>query len=901
MMNAYARSTDEVLTELGVQPATGLDTREVEQRHQKYGRNQLRETKQKGAWTIFVDQFKSPVVILLLIAALTAAAFGQIIEGIAIAAALVINAAIGFFTEYQALRSMEALRKMGQSTAVVRRNGEKQEVDATDLVPGDIVILTEGEMVAADIRLIEIENLQCNESALTGESVPVAKSPEPIQEEEPPLAERSNMAFSGTAVTRGAAEGIVVATGMDTEIGRISKLVEEAEESVTPLERRLEKLGQRLIYLVIIIGVVIAASGIAAGKDLFLMVQTAIVLAIAAVPEGLPIVSTVALGQGMWRMARRNALVKQLSAVETLGATTVVCSDKTGTLTENRMVLRRIALSGAEIEVIRGDSDAEFREQDQAVNPEDHRALSNALRVGVLCTNAKLEADNDERGSGDPTEVALLEGGAWADLHREQLLEELPEEREEAFDAKTNMMATYHRSDGGYLVTVKGAPEAVIRVCSRVQSKDGKESRGLDDAGREHWLERNQAMALDGLRVLAVAERHVDDVSSKPYEDLTLLGLVGLYDPPRETVKDAIAACRSAGMRVVMVTGDQPATAGNIAHAIGIVDEEKPRVLRGHDLGDVDQADEARREDIWKTSVFARVSPEQKLNLVKVYQDEGEVVAMTGDGVNDAPALKKADIGIAMGRRGTEVARETSDIVLKDDAFETIVMAVEQGRAIFDNIRRFIVFLLSGNLGQIIAVSAAALVNAPLPLLPLQILFLNLLLDIFPALAIGVSKSDPEVMRHPPRDPQEPLLTREYWWSIGGFGALIAASMLGAFAYALMVMNVDKETAVTISFLTYGLARLWHAFNMRSSSTGIFRNSIVQNPFVWGAVVICAGLLLAAVYVPFLASLLKTQLLQPEEWMVVVVGSLIPLLVGQIALVVVGRRRERKPVSIAAV
>lgn len=891
-MNAYARSADEILKEFAVRLDTGLDPKAVEQRQQEYGRNELREAKQKSPWAIFIDQFKSPVVILLLVAALTATVFGQIVEGIAIAAALVINAAIGFFTEFQALRSMEALRKMGQTTATVRRNGEEQEINAADLVPGDVVILTEGEIVPADIRLIEIENLQCNESALTGESVPVAKSPEPIQEEQPPLAERSNMAFSGTAVTRGAAEGVVVATGMGTEIGRISELVEEAEEAVTPLERRLEKLGQRLIYLVIIVGVVIAASGIVAGKDLFLMVQTAIVLAIAAVPEGLPIVSTVALGQGMWRMAQRNALVKQLSAVETLGATTVVCSDKTGTLTENRMVLRRVALAGTDVEAIRGDGGAEFRENRQSVNPKEHRALRLALRVGVLCTNAKLESVNGERGSGDPTEVALLEGGAWAGLRREKLLEEFPEEREEAFDAKTKMMATYHRSDGSYLVAVKGAPEAVIRVCSRVRSQEGEESRELDDAGRDHWLERNQAMALDGLRVLAVAERNVADVSHQPYQDLTLLGLVGLYDPPRETVKQAIAACRTAGMRVVMVTGDQPATAANIAHAIGIVDEERPHVLRGQDLGDVDQADEARREDIWKTSVFARVSPEQKLDLVKVYQEEGEVVAMTGDGVNDAPALKKADIGIAMGQRGTEVARETSDIVLKDDAFETIVMAVEQGRAIFDNIRRFIVFLLSGNLGQIIAVSAAALVNAPLPLLPLQILFLNLLLDVFPALAIGVSKSDPDVMRHPPRDPEEPLLTRAYWWSIGGFGALIAASVLGVFAYALTVMNVDTQTAVTISFLTYGLARLWHAFNMRSSSTSLFRNNIVQNPFVWGALVICAGLLLAAVFVPFLASLLKTQMLQPQEWTVVVVGSLIPLFVGQIALVVIGRLRQ---------
>jgi Cation transport ATPase len=891
---AQARPADDVLSALGVTPAAGLEPQDVSRRREEYGANRLRQHKRKSGWRILLDQLKSLVVILLAIAAAAAAAFGQIVEGIAIAAALTINAAIGFFTELKAVRSMEALQEMGRTTATVRRGGEQQEIDAGDLVPGDIVLLAEGDVVPADLRLIGVETMECDESALTGESVPVAKFSEPIESGNPPIAERSSMAFSGTAVTRGAAEGVVVATGMATEIGRISALVEGATEEATPLERRLEHLGQRLIYLVVVIGVVIAVSGIAAGKELLLMVETAIVLAIAAVPEGLPIVSTVALGRGMWRMARRHALVRRLSAVETLGATTVICTDKTGTLTENRMALRCVAVAGGDITVERDGSETSFRRNGEAVDPRTDDNLAAALRIGILCSNAGVNQD-DGSTSGDPTEVALLEGAAEADFDRDDLLQELPEVREVSFDPKSKLMATFHRSNGHFLVATKGAPEAVVPLCRRVRGHDGGTVE-LNDAARQEWLERNERLAADGLRLLAVAERTVDSEDAEPYEDLTLAGLVGLCDPPRESVREAIAACRGAGIRVVMITGDQPATAGKIASTIGVVDEEKPKVIRGQDLGDVAAASPQWRDDIGNTSVFARVSPEQKLDLVKLFQSEGAIVGMTGDGVNDAPALKKADIGIAMGQRGTEVARETSDIVLTNDAFETIVMAIEQGRAIFDNIRKFVVFLLSGNLGQILAVSAAALMNVPLPLLPLQILFLNLLLDVFPALAIGVSKSEPTVMRRPPRDPKAPILTRWDWLVVAGFGALIAASMLGAFGYALVVLKTSPETAITIAFLTYGLARLWHVFNMRSRDSGILANSMVRNPYVWGAIVVCAALLLSAVYVPFLSNLLQTQILEPREWIVVVVGSLVPLLVGQISLSLVGLTR-REPIA----
>ncbi len=883
----FLRPVDELLDSLEVARERGLSAGTASRRLEETGPNRLRKSGRKPWWRVALDQFKSLVVILLLVAAAIAAVFGQLVEAVAIAAALVINAVIGFVTEWKALQSMEALRRMGQMSARVRRDGEEREVPSSELVPGDVVLLGEGEMVPADLRLVEVENLQCNEAALTGESVPVSKTTDPLEDPETPLAERENMVFSGTAVSRGGAEGVVVATGMDTEIGRISAMVEEAEEETTPLERRLEGLGKRLIYLVIVVGIGVAASGIVAGKDLLIMVETAIVLAIAAVPEGLPIVATVALGRGMWRMARRNALVKRLAAVETLGATTVIFSDKTGTLTENRMVLRRVALAAGDTEVSREDGDARFRLDDEDVDPQKQDDLRRALRVGVLCSNAELEDGGG--ASGDPTEVALVEAGARAGLRRPDLLRELPEEREESFDTETNKMATFHRLEDGFLVAVKGAPEAVLDVCTRVL-EDGEETE-LDDAGREVWVKRNEALAGDGLRVLAVAEKRAARADEAPYAGLTLLGLVGLYDPPRESVKEAIRTCQEAGIRVVMVTGDQSATAANIARAIGIVgadDESAP--MGGHELGDLGEGDPERAEKVHETAVFARVSPEQKLSLVGAYQDRGEVVGMTGDGVNDAPALKKADIGIAMGRRGTEVARETSDIVLKDDAFETIVTAIDQGRAIFENIRRFIVFLLSGNLGQIVGVSAAALVNAPLPLLPLQILFLNLLLDVFPALAIGVSRGSADIMRQPPRDPDEPILTRGHWLGIGGFGLLMAAALLGVFAWALLVMKVDTGTAVTMAFLTYGLARLWHVFNMRAPGSPMLRNDLVMNLWVWGAIALCAALLAAAVYVPPLAALLQVTPPNPAEWIVILAGSLVPLVLGQLALAVLGRR-----------
>ncbi len=879
---AWRRSADEVLQAMDVSLDEGLDEQETQRRREHYGENRLRDTETKSAWQIFIDQFKSLIVTLLGVATILSFAFGEVVEGIAIAVVILINALIGFVTELRAVRSMEALQELSRVDAKVRRDGQAQEIPAEELVPGDIVILQGGDVITADLRLTEASKLQVDESALTGESVPVAKQVGPVAEETP-LAERASMAYKGTAVTRGAGEGVVVATGMNTELGEISSLVAEAEEEATPLEERLEQLGRKLIWVTLGIAAIVAISGIIAGRDLFLMVETAIALAVASIPEGLPIVATVALARGMWRMAQRNALINQLSAVETLGATNVILTDKTGTLTENRMTVVNLAFEGESVEISgRGlERDGEFRRDGATVSPDENARLRRALEVGVLCTDASLPPEDVDasKAVGDPLEVALLVAGAKAGLRRDDLLDSQPEVREVAFDAEVKMMATYHEKDGRHRVAVKGALEAVIDASTEMLNADG-EPVPVDDAAREKWQEKNQALAEDGLRVIALATKTVDDPDVEPYEDLTFLGLAGLLDPPRHAVRDAITACHNAGIDVVMVTGDQPATARNVARAVGLVHNEDADVVYGQELSDELTAEEKRQ--VLDAPIFARVTPKQKLDLIAAHQEAGAIVAMTGDGVNDAPALKKADIGVAMGQRGTQVAREAADMILKDDAFSTIVVAVEQGRAIFNNIRKFVLYLLSCNVAEIMIVGLASVANAPLPIRPLQILFLNLVTDVFPALALGVGESDPHVMERAPRDPKEPIIGRRHWAMITGYSALITAVVLAVLAIALTRFGMAQDRAVTLSFLTLAFAQLWHVFNMRDPDASIIRNEVTQNPYVWGALALCIALLLAAVYVPFLANLLGVVNPTLEGWALVIGASLMPLILGQI-------------------
>jgi Ca2+-transporting ATPase len=883
--NAWSRPVGEVLGGLDVVPEQGLDEGEARRRLAGFGENRLRRIRRRSVWRIVRDQFASLIVALLAAAAAVAFAVGEIVEGGAILAVIVINAAIGFVTERRALRSMEALRELGHARTTVRRDGQVRSVLAQALVPGDIVILEAGDVLTADVRLVQASRLQVDEAALTGESLPVDKHCEPVASVAA-VDERSCMLFKGTALTRGAGEAVVVATGMSTQLGQISSLVEEAEPQTTPLERRLDVLARRLVGVTVAIAAVVGVVVLASGRDLYFAVEIAIALAVATIPEGLPIVATVALARGMWRMARRNALVEQLSAVETLGSTTVILTDKTGTLTENRMTAVEFELADGRIDVTGTglDVQGEFREHGIERPLRDSPALAEVLRCAVLCNNASVEAGEggELRASGDPTEVALLVAGLKAGLTRAALVREYEEVTEIAFDAETQRMATVHRHAGGLLAAVKGSPEAIVPLCSHLRSGDGRS--GLDDTGRQVWLERAEAMAATGQRVLALASGAVASADGFAFEGLTLLGLVGLFDPPRERVRGAVDACQAAGIRVVMVTGDHGATAWTVAAAVGLID---PRPGQAMDYVDArrhaatSMLDPAVAGRMLAAPVIARASPRQKLQLIELHQQQGAVVAMTGDGVNDAPALKKADIGIAMGLRGTQVAREAADMVLRDDELDTIVTAVAQGRAIVANIRKFVIYLMSCNVSEILAVALGVVAQGPLPILPLQILFLNLVTDVFPALALGVCEGSPGMMREPPRPPREPILTPGRWRAIFLHGGVIALSVLAALGLAVVWLDTSPEAATTISFLALALAQLWHVFNVRSTASRFLDNEVTRNPWIWGALALCLVLLLLAVYWAPLAGVLSLTDPGPAGWLLALVLSLVPLLVGQ--------------------
>jgi len=886
-------SAEEILAALATDPQQGLSTQETVRRIGQYGPNVLSEVKPKSSWAIFINQFKNLIVYFLVAASLLSFFLRDHVEGLAIVAVILINAAIGFVTELKGVRSIEALRKLGIVNSRVRRNSTVSEIPAQDLVPGDIIILEGGDIITADLRILTGSKLQTDESPLTGESMPVTKSAD-VLADKVPLAERANLLFKGTAVTRGSGEAVVTGTGMATELGTISALVHETVDETTPLEKRLNQLGHWLIWVSLAVAALVGITGIAAGRDIFLMIETGIALAVASIPEGLPIVATIAMARGVWRMAKRNALVKDLAAVETLGATTVICTDKTGTLTENRLTAAAIALYDVYLKIdlnAKDDAKVFTAEDGRKVSPHANLPLMRAIEASVLCNNAELPVTEDGRFMktvGDPLEVALLFLGARFGLTRKTLNETLPEEREEAFDSETKMMATYHRREQGYRVAAKGAPENILEVCSTILTPAGKQE--LSDQDRKDWLQKNDAMAAAGLRVLALAEKEVGQLGALPYENLVFLGLVGLIDPPRQDVKQVLQECREAGVRVIMVTGDQPVTAQAIGYAVGLVDEVDAPVVHGRDLKPPEMLSTGEKEKLLAASLFARVSPRQKLDIIGVHRDNGAIVAMTGDGVNDAPALKKADIGIAMGQRGTQVAREASDMILKDDAFASIVHAVEQGRIIFKNIRSFVFYLLSCNLSEIMTVGLAAVANAPLPLLPLQILFLNIVTDVFPALALAASEASADIMKQPPRKKDEPIMNRDRWFGVGAYGFIITLAVLGAMAIALLYLRMEEKKAVTISFLTLAFAQLWHVFNMRDKNSGLLNNAIVRNPFVWGALILCSLLLAATVYVPLLAEVLNIANPGLNGWLLVIIMSLLPMVVGQISLAVMKSR-----------
>jgi len=885
--DTHARASADVLRQLGVESGQGLARREVRRRRHRFGPNMLKESRPRTLLSIFYDQLKSLIVVLLATAAALSFVFGQWTEGLAVAVVIVINTIIGFMTEVRAIRSMEALRRLSVVTAKVRRDGMVREIPSQQLVPGDIVILDAGDIVSADLRLVSVSGLRCDESVLTGESIPVGKTVEALPNGTA-LSERINMAFHGTAVTSGTAEAVVVATGMATELGQIAALADQAEEPSTPLEKRLDHLTRQLVWITLLLVAVIGGVGIYGGKPPLLMIETAIALAVAAVPEGLPMVATLALARGMWRMARRNALISRLTAVETLGATTVILTDKTGTLTQNRMTVTVLGFADGDVAV----TPSGFIRDGQKIEAGEHAFLREALETAVLCNNAVLAPEPDHSEGihviGDPMEGALLAAAGRAGIDPADLIAGWPEVREEAFDTQVRMMATVHRGEDGFRVAVKGAPEAVLASAEFVSGASGR--RLLDDRDRHFWRDKAADFAGRGLRVLALATGTTGNPEGDLYRNLTFLGLVGLHDPPREDAEDAIRTCRRAGIRVVMVTGDHAATAREVADAVGLTDGRMAETRQGAQLGDISTLSEDERGQLLEVPIFARVSPGQKLALISLYQSNGAIVAMTGDGVNDAPALRKADIGIAMGMRGSQVAREAADIVLQDDAIGTLVHAIAQGRIIFNNIRKFILYLLSCNLSEIMIIGLASLSGLPLPILPLQILFLNLVTDVFPAFALGAGEGEADVMKAPPRNPGEALLPRRLWMVIVAYAAIITAATLSGFVIAIDVLQMEPGAAVTISFLTLALAQLWHVFNMRESGSGLLRNEITQNKFVWAALILCCGLVLAAVYVPVLSDILGLVPPPPAGWALAIGLSLVPFIIGQMAKTVPVRR-----------
>ena len=877
----HAKTEREVLAEFGVEEEWGLGTDEVVRRQQRYGENRLPEARRRAAWRIWVGQFTNVVVGLLVGAAGIAWWRGGRGESIAILMVLGINAGIGFLTEWKAGRALEALRREVALRARVRREGREQVIEARELVPGDIVMVGAGDRVPADLRLLEDVGLGVEEASLTGESNPVAKGVEAV-ERETPMAERRSMLYLGTTIVTGRGVGVVTATGGQTELGRIGELVAETEEETTPLKQRLDELGARLVWLVLGIGVVVAIAGWWRGDGLWLMIETGLSLAVAAVPEGLPAVTTLILALGVLRMSRARAVVRHLPAVEALGRTTVICADKTGTLTLNRMVVREYRLATGPQISIEG-------EQWQEEVGDRSGLLERALEVGVLCSEASFHRQGDDPASlvGDPTETALLEVADRYGIEIGELRARQPKVKEEPFDAQTRRMVTIHElADGMRRSCLKGAPSVVLPLCHRVASGAG--NLPWDEAAREEMNLASQEMGARALRVLALAEK-IAPATEQERENggYTFLGLVGMIDPPRPEAAAAIAQARAAGIRVIMLTGDQLDTARAIAKELGLGEGGDPHVLHAHELG-MEEKPEISRV-MGGIDVVARVSPEDKLRIVVALQETGEIVAVTGDGVNDTPALKRAHIAIAMGARGTESAREVADIVLLDDNLSTIVQAVEGGRTIYANLLRFVQLLLSENLAEVLFIFTSILLGWPLPLLPLQILWVNLVTDLFPALALAVEPPEANLMRQPPRDPAESILSRSFFFLISWQGALLAGLCLVTYGWSLERYG-PGDHARTIALMSLIGCQVGHLFNCRSRTqsalAGLFRNR-----WLWLSLLL-VGLLqgLAIEYAP-LAEMLGTVTLTLADLWVVGATVFVPILVVEV-IKWVGRSRR---------
>jgi Ca2+-transporting ATPase len=840
----YQLPVDEAVQRLRVDPRAGLGADDVRRRRERFGPNVLREGKRRGPLRMLAAQFTDFMILILVAAALISGLIGDLTDTIVILAIVVMNAAVGFVQEYRAERAVAALKLLAAPSARVLRDGEIHTLAAAGLVPGDIVLLEAGNVVPADLRLTETFVLKIDESMLTGESQPVEKHTRPLHETELPLGDRLNLAYKGTIVTYGRARGVVVATGMQTELGKIAGLLHAEKDARTPLQKRLTRFGRIIAVAVLLLCGVMFGVGIMRGEPVLLMLLTAISLAVAAIPEALPAVVTVALALGARRMVQRNVLIRRLPAVETLGSVTYICSDKTGTLTENRMRAEEIYAAGDLLKTATPTGRA----------GEPWESLFHAL---ALSNDARRAGDSEL--VGDPTEVALYLAAEQAGYRKETLARVSPRIAELPFDSERARMTTLHRAADGIIAYTKGAPEKLLSLCRHQLTARG--AQAFEAGPVEEILER---MAADGLRVLAVAFRRwpEEPASLNPEtveRDLTFLGLVGLMDPPRAEAADAVRLCMSAGITPVMITGDHPGTAGAVARRLDIIGQEEI-VLTGQELARLDP--EVFAEQVPRVRAYARVAPAQKIRIVQALQDRGEFVAMTGDGVNDAPALKRADIGIAMGKGGTDVAREASHMILLDDNFASIVAAVREGRRIFDNIRKFIKFIMTGNSGEILTLFLAPFLGLPIPLLPIHILWVNLVTDGLPGLALAVEPEERGIMRRPPRPPRESIFAHGMWQHIVWVGLLIAALCLLTQAWAIHAGTSHWQTMV---FTVLTLAQMAHVLAVRSERDSLFTQGIFSNTPVLGAVLLTFGLQLATIYVPWLNPIFRTQPLSPGE------------------------------------
>lgn len=874
---------EDIIEKTDTNVKAGLTSDEAERRLEKYGKNILDQKEGVSALKIFLSNANNIIVYLLLLSSAVSFYMRETIEGLAVIAAILIAVLSGFISEYKAQKSVEALQNMVKTVSKVRRDSTVIEVDSENLAVGDILFIEEGDSITADARIVLEKNFACIESSLTGESESVNKEADFTGESDTPIGDRINMVFSGTAATRGNAYAVITGTGMDTEIGKISDLLDQQEENATPLEEQLDKLGKSMIIFAAIVAVIVTVLGILTGEDIYSMIKIGIILAIAAVPEALPAVSTITLAIGMSTMVKHNALVKSLPAVETLGSTTVICTDKTGTLTENQMTVEDVYLFDELHYKVGGSGyspEGDFLKEGQPVEIDSEATLREFIKAGVLSSNATINEENGEYNViGDPTEGGMIVLGYKADISREKA-ENSDEKRigEIPFSSEEKFMATsYQHSDGSKKLYIKGAPDVLIEMSH------------LGDADALRLTDLNTVMTKKGMRVIAVAV--IDDYTSGGSEEemreamksspIRFLGFAGITDPPREDVKQAIDEAQQAGIRVIMITGDHPKTAQIIAQKIGIMNSE--HVLTGREMDKL--SDEELADKLNEVAVFARVSPENKLQIVRALNVRHEVTAMTGDGVNDAPALNGADIGIAMGIRGTEVAKEASDMILTDDRFSTIVSAVKEGRVIFDNIEKFVYYLFSCNVVEILVVFLSILIGLPMPVLALQILWMNLVVDVLPAMSLAWEKGEGDVMKRKPRDPKQVILTREFLMRILGNGSLIGLGALVAFWYSLSTGD-DVVTARTISFSTMAFGQLFHVFNARERKSFGIDKSILKNPFLIASLVISVGFQFTAIYVPFLNHILETAPLSSSAMWLVLAGSAIPTALIQILRII---------------